>query len=427
MSGGGKFTSANGTRSAAIVGLGYVGLPLAHAVTTCGTGIDTSPTVRSSLIAGTSLVEGMTFDELEEMKSAGFTVTDQYASATHADTIVLCLPTPLSDTGGPDLTSVIQAATALTPHLRRGQIIILESTTYPGTTEEVLIPILEQSGMKAGVDFSCAYSPERIDPGNPTYGVENTPKIVAGLTENCTNRAVAFYGQFVDEIVVATGIKEAEMAKLIENTYRHVNIALMNELVKFSHDLEIDLWNAIDCASSKPFGFQAFRPGPGVGGHCIPIDPQYLAHRIKTTLGQPFRLIELASEVNNSMPAYIVQRLQDLLNSSSIALRASRVLVLGVTYKADISDLRHSPSLDVIRLLRMQGTEVTFHDPYASQITVNGETLFRVSDIADHINEIDAVLLLQAHSVYSTLPDFPESLIVLDTRGFLKTANVTYL
>src|SRR5690606_38697605 len=258
-------------------------------------------------------------------------------------------------------------------------LVVLESTTYPGTTEEVVRPILEEGGLVAGRDFALAFSPERIDPGNPVYGMKNTPKVVGGLTPECTDRAAAFYGRFVDTVVPAKGTREAETAKLLENTYRHINIALVNEMARFCHELGIDLWNVIEMAKTKPFGFQAFYPGPGVGGHCIPIDPNYLSYNVRARLGYPFRFVELAQEINATMPAYVARRAQDILNEDSIAMRGSTILMLGVTYKPDIADQRESPAVPLAKQLMRMGAEVRYHDPNVATWDVNGTELTSVT------------------------------------------------
>src|SRR5262249_44506281 len=261
----------------------------------------------------------------------------------------------------PDLSAVLEATDGVARHTRPGTLVVLESTTYPGTTEEGVRPRLEAAGWRVGVDLLLAFSPERIDPGNPRFGFRNTPKVLGGVTPTCADRAEAFYSRLVDVVVRARGTREAEMAKLLENTYRHVNIALVNEMAKFCQELDVDLWDVIRCASTKPFGFQAFYPGPGVGGHCIPIDPNYLSYKVRT-LGYPFRFVELAQEINNGMPAYVVRRVQDILNKHGKPVRGSTVLLLGVTYKPDIADQRESPSTAVARHLVALGAEVIYHD-----------------------------------------------------------------
>ncbi|NDF37073.1 MAG: nucleotide sugar dehydrogenase, partial [Euryarchaeota archaeon] len=310
-----------------VIGLGYVGLPLVVEAARAGfqvVGLDTSERVGRELIQGRSHVDDVTDADVREILSRGFTATTDTSCIATADVVVICVPTPLDGELGPNLRAVEDAARDIAKHLQLGQLVVLESTTYPGTTEEVLVPILESSGLIAGQDFNVAYSPERIDPGNARFTLRNTPKVVGGVTPLCTERAVDFYSQLVNEVVVSGGVKEAEMTKLLENTYRHINIALVNEMAQFCAELDIDLWDAIRCASTKPFGFSPFFPGPGVGGHCIPIDPNYLSHRVQTRLGYAFRFVELAQEINAGMPAYVVRRIQDLLNDQSLPLRNSR-------------------------------------------------------------------------------------------------------
>jgi UDP-N-acetyl-D-glucosamine dehydrogenase len=298
------------TSELVIVGLGYVGLPLAQQAVRRGVrvaGFDVSQRTVDGLASGRSHVDDLSDDEIVEMNASGFTASTDPQILDDTDAIVICVPTPLDDSGGPDLFAVTSACETIVEHLRPGMLVVLESTTYPGTTEDVVKPILERSGLVAGVDFDLAYSPERIDPGNAVYGVQNTPKVVGGINEQSTEAAAALYGRFIDTVVRTSGTREAEMAKLLENTYRHVNIALVNEMAIFCHDLGIDLWEAIEAAKTKPFGFQAFYPGPGVGGHCIPIDPNYLSYKVRT-LGYQFRFVELAQEISARMPAYVVSR-----------------------------------------------------------------------------------------------------------------------
>jgi UDP-N-acetyl-D-glucosamine dehydrogenase len=414
----------------AVVGLGYVGLPLVRESCRAGLrvlGFDTSSSVVERLSSGRSHVDDISDAEIAELLAAGLSVTTDEQMLSKADVIVICVPTPLDSDGGPDLTAVKAAARNVAGQLRPGMLVVLESTTYPGTTDEVVRPILEQgSGMAAGKEFALAFSPERIDPGNPTYGLRNTPKVVGGHTPECTLRAEGFYGKICDTVVRAAGTREAEMAKLLENTYRHVNIALVNEMAVFCNELGIDLWDAISCASTKPFGFQAFYPGPGVGGHCIPIDPNYLSYSVRR-LGFPFRFVELAQEINQRMPVYVAQRAQDLLNRNRKAVNGSTVLLLGVTYKADISDQRESPSTAVARRLRRLGAEVRFHDPYVPEWQVDGVAVPRVTDLEQALATSDLTILLQAHSAYegSMLAD---AQLLLDTRGRLRgSANIEVL
>ncbi len=361
-----------------VMGLGYVGLPLAQQAVAAGmdvTGYDISEKRVRMLNAGQSPIDDLTDDNIVEMLAAGFlaTSTPRYIGQL-PDVMVICVPTPLSETDGPDLAAVIAAAKTAGRLLKPGALVVLESTTYPGTTDDTVCPILQDiSGLFAGDDFHLAFSPERIDPGNQAYGLRNTPKVVGGYTPACAEVAAEFYGKVCDKVIVARGTREAEMTKLLENTYRHVNIALMNEMAVFSHDMGIDIWDAIRCASTKPFGFQPFYPGAGVGGHCIPIDPNYLSHEVKRTLGYPFRFVELAQEINNRMPAYVVTRAAELLNQDTKPLKGSTVLLLGVTYKPNIKDQRESPAPHVARRLIAQGACVRFHDPLVEEWIVDGE------------------------------------------------------
>ncbi len=403
-----------------ILGLGYVGLPLAQEATRSGlliVGLDSSDRVVSGLNAGRSHVDDLSGEAVAEMLEAGFTATKDPGVVAHASTVVICVPTPLSEDGGPDLSAVRGAGEAVAAHLRPGTLVVLESTTYPGTTEEFLLPILEAgSGLRAGVDFHLAFSPERIDPGNATFGVRNTPKVVGGFTPACTERAAEFYSRFVDTVVPARGTREAEMAKLLENTYRHVNIAMVNEMAQFCHELGIDLWNVIELAKSKPFGFQAFYPGPGVGGHCIPIDPNYLSHRVKQQLGHPFRFVELAQEINASMPSYVARRAQDLLNDNRQAINGAAVLLLGVTYKPNIGDDRESPAKPLAKRLKELGARVSFHDPHITHWNVEG--VERVEgDVLAAVAEADLVILVQNHRGYDVPLLAGHARLFLDTRG----------
>ena len=416
--------------SVVVIGLGYVGLPLASRASEVGfrvTGLDIDEATVNALNGGVSHVDDVSDTEVVSMLAAGFTATSDPKCLAEADVVIICVPTPLSPAHGPNLEAVESAARAAADHLRPGQLIVLESTTYPGTTEEVLVPILELSGLRVGIDVNCAYSPERIDPGNKNFALRNTPKVVGGMTPECTDRASAFYRSIVDTVVVAKGVREAEMTKLLENTYRHVNIALVNEMAKFCSELNIDLWDAIRCASTKPFGFNAFYPGPGVGGHCIPIDPNYLSHRVRTNLGYSFRFVELAQEINDGMPAYVARRVQDILNKEGKAVNGSRVLLLGVTYKADIADQRGSPSVNVARALEELGAHVSYHDPYVEHWYLNGHSVRRVDDLPGELDQSDVAVLLQAHKAYDREALGRMDRPILDTRGVLSGPHVTRL
>ena len=403
-----------------VVGLGYVGLPLAREACRAGLrvgGLDRDERVVGELAAGSSHVDDVSDADLAVMLSAGFTPTTDPAVIARARHVVICVPTPLTTDQGPDLTAVTGATRAVAENLRAGMVVVLESTTYPGTTEEVVRPILEQSGLVAGEDFHLAFSPERIDPGNPVYGIANTPKVVGGLTRACSDAAAALYGKFVEQVVLAKGTREAEMAKLLENTYRHVNIALVNEMAVFCNELGIDLWDAIDCAATKPFGFQAFRPGPGVGGHCIPIDPNYLSYKVRS-LGYPFRFVELAQEINDRMPRYVAERAQQLLNHHDKPIKGAHILLLGVTYKADIADQRESPARPVARRLRRLGAHLTYHDPHVTTWTIDGEDIPPAeTDLTEAVRRADLTLLLQHHADYDVDMLADNARLLLDTRG----------
>jgi UDP-N-acetyl-D-glucosamine dehydrogenase len=415
---------------AVVVGLGYVGLPLSWAMTRAGlsvVGLDIDAGVVASLSAGYSHIDDVSDEDVVTMLEAGFRATCDEAVIATADAVVICVPTPLSAGGGPDLSAVIAAAETVSRHLRAGTLVSLESTTYPGTTDEIVRPLLEERGLIAGTDFALAFSPERVDPGNVEYGVQNTPKVVGGHTPACTQRAAGLYLRFVDRVVSVRGTREAEMAKLLENTYRHVNIALVNEMARFCHKLDIDLWNVIDAADTKPFGFQAFWPGPGVGGHCIPIDPNYLSYTVRARLGYSFRFVELAQDINAGTPAYVAQRAQELLNEAGLAVNGALVLLLGVTYKANIADYRESPATSLARHLNELGAKVLYHDPYVPRWPVGGSEFACVSDLDAAVTEADLVILLQNHRVYDVDILADSAKRFFDTRGATTTTSATRL
>ncbi len=417
------------TAPTAIVGLGYVGLPLAKAAVDAGVpivGFDINERTVSDLQAGRSPISDIDDAGIAGMLAAGFEPTTNAERLRECDTFIICVPTPLSDEQGPDLTAVKAAVRGLVPHLRAGDLVVLESTTYPGTTEEVVAPILAESGLAVPADIKLAFSPERVDPGNATYGITNTPKVVGGIDTDSGEAANAFYSQFCDTVVMARGAKEAELAKLLENTYRHVNIALVNELALLSHELEIDLWDAIRCAATKPFGFQAFYPGPGVGGHCIPIDPNYLSHHVRSRLGHTFRFVELAQDINSAMPGYVCRRLQDMLNENAKAVRGSRIAVVGVTYKPNVADSRESPSQPIASTLLGMGAALSYWDPYVDQWSVDGQEISRVTDLNAAIatGEFDAVLLLQQHKQLDLAALQASAVPVFDTRAVLAPADL---
>jgi nucleotide sugar dehydrogenase len=414
-----------------VFGLGYVGLPLVREAARSGmtaVGFDTDTDIVTGLNAGHSHVGDVSEADVAQMLAAGFRATGTEAELPCPDTVVICVPTPLSADGAPDL-SAVRAAVAMTGRLLRpGMLVVLESTTYPGTTDEIVRPMLEKaSGLTAGADFALAFSPERIDPGNTSYGIRNTPKIVGGQTTACTEAAARFYGRICDSVVRAKSAREAEMAKLLENTYRHVNIALVNEMAIFCNELGVDLWNAIDCAATKPFGFHAFRPGPGVGGHCIPIDPNYLSFKVRT-LGYPFRIVELAQEINTRMPSYVAERAAGMLNAAVKPVNGARVLILGVTYKPDVADQRESPARPVARKLRARGAVLSYHDPYVESWLVDGTPVPPVTrDLYAAVADADLVVLLQDHATYDLDRIAREAQLLLDTRGRMTGLRVEAL
>ncbi|MEI2647478.1 MAG: nucleotide sugar dehydrogenase [Dermatophilaceae bacterium] len=407
-----------------VIGQGYVGLPMALLATSAGdsvVGLDANPAVVAQLNSGRSHIDDVSDAELSAAIEKGYRASSDRRVLAGADTVLVCVPTPLAEEGGPDLGAVIDAGTAIGEHVRPGTLVILESTTYPGTTKEVFAPLVWSR--LSPEEIAVAFSPERIDPGNPTFGPRNTPKIVGGLTPDATRRAREFYEQFIDVVIEAKGAGEAEMAKLLENTFRHVNIALVNEMVRFCRELDIDLWNAIDCAETKPFGFMAFRPGPGVGGHCIPVDPVYLSHRVKAKLGYAFRMVELAEEINHAAPRYVAERVWQLLNERGQAVNGARILLVGVTYKPDVADRRESPADPLALLLAKWGADVRYIDPFVPTWHVTGDgivlTLESESDLLQAAEGADLVVLLQPHRrlPLAALPDVPVP--VLDTRGIL--------
>jgi len=410
-----------------ILGLGYVGLPLAQQATRVGLsvlGFDVNADVVNALGAGHSHIDDLGDADVAGMIEKGFRTTTDPAQIGLARTAVICVPTPLSEGDGPDLSAVIGATEAVGRHLQPGMLVVLESTTYPGTTDDVVRPLLELlSGLVAGRDFHLAFSPERIDPGNEKFGPQNTPKVVGGFTPACADRAAAFYGRFIDTVVRTKGTREAETAKLLENTYRHVNIALVNEMARFCHELDIDLWDVIRAASTKPFGFQAFYPGPGVGGHCIPIDPNYLSHNVRSKLGYPFRFVELAQEINATMPAYVARRAQNLLNADGQAVHGASVLLLGVTYKANIADQRESPATPLARQLAGLGARITYHDPHVPSWRIGDAEVARTDDLEGAAAGADLVILVQHHREYDADQLAGIAKRFFDTRGVTTTAQ----
>lgn len=361
------------------------------------------------------------------MLDAGFHATTDPAVLDGAQTVVICVPTGLTPEGLPDLSAVEDAARVVAARLRPGMLVVLESTSYPGTTEDVVRPLLEHgSGQRAGEDFHLAYSPQRIDPGNETWTIHNTPKVVSGCSALCAKYAVAFYSRFVDHLVVARGTREAEMAKLLENTYRYVNMALVDEVALFCHETGIDIWDVLHCAATKPFGFAPFRPGPGVGGHCVPVDPRYLAARAESQ-GFAFRTLAAAHEVLGRMPSHVVDRALALLTEVRGRHEGARALLLGITYKADVADVRETPAHPVAAGLLAAGAEVSYHDPYIAEFTVGGRSLPRAENLREAMAQADVAILLQDHACYAREALGQARCALLDTRGKAVGSRVTLL
>ena len=414
-----------------VMGQGYVGLPLAMQSVLAGhwvTGFDVDESRVKRLQAAQSYVEDVSdLALLEALASGRYQPSNEMRSCAGFDVAVITVPTPLRD-GNPDISYVIEASRTLARFVRPGSTIVLESTTYPGTTEEIVAPILEEgSGLASGIDFFLGYSPERIDPGNPTWTLTNTPKVVAGVNGESLARVRAFYDSIVDQTIVVSGTREAELTKLIENTFRHVNIALVNELAMFAADLGIDVWEAIRAATTKPFGFMPFFPGPGVGGHCLPIDPSYLSWRVRHTLGRPFRFVELANEVNLHMPAYVVGRVASILNNRRCPVHGSRVLLLGLSYKRNTGDARESPARSIARLLTGMGAQVRAADPHVLLEQVD-EGVELVPFCAKEIAHADVVVLLVDHDSFDPSVVIDNAQVVFDTKNFLpRVPNVERL
>ncbi len=404
----------------AVIGLGYVGLPLAMVFAEAGievVGIEAVAERCAAINAGRSYIQDVTSEALTKMVDEGLIhATTDYAATEDCDADIICLPTPLNANREPDLTLVTDATAKLALHLRRGQLVTLESTTYPGTTRDVLAPILEAgSGLTAGVDFHLAFSPERVDPGRTDYTTKSTPKVVGGLTPACMARALEVYGPALDNVVPVSTPEVAEMSKLLENIFRSVNIALMNELAMLCDRMNIDVWEVIDAAATKPFGFMKFQPGPGLGGHCIPIDPFYLSWKARE-FDFWTEFIELAGKVNENMPYFCVEKLHRALNTRQKSLNGARLLLLGVAYKADIDDLRESPALKVIRLLRAHGADVHYHDPYCAELP---EFDLKSVDLEEYrrLAGYDAVVIVTAHSALDYRTIVQEADLVVDFRN----------
>ncbi len=405
-----------------IVGLGYVGLPLAMEFARAGfrvLGFDVSPSVVEDLNAGCSHVRDVPSAQVAQFLKAGkFGATADLARLGEPDVVSICVPTPLSKTKDPDVSYVLAATNSVKRTLRRGQLVVLESTTYPGTTRELMLPALAGSGLKVGEDFFLAFSPERVDPGNPTWSTRNTPKVVGGITDTCRRLAMAVYQPAIERLVPVSSTEAAELVKILENTFRSVNIGLVNEMAIVCDKLGVNVWEVIEAAATKPFGFMKFTPGPGVGGHCIPLDPHYLAWKMRT-LNYRTRFIELAGEINAEMPEYWVAHVVERLNEQGKAARGSRVLVIGVAYKKDIEDVRESPALDVIRLLAQRGAVVSYHDPHVPTLREDGIDLKSVPLGADTLAAADCAIIVTDHSTVDYELVARHARAVVDTRNAL--------
>jgi UDP-N-acetyl-D-glucosamine dehydrogenase len=413
----------------AVIGLGYVGLPLAMAFAEAGfsvIGIDTDASRVEAIGRGESYVLDVSSERLRALVVRPgmdglppLVATTDYAVLDRCDVAIICVPTPLSKTRDPDISYVLAAGEGVASHVHPGMLIVLESTTYPGTTEELLRPMLERGGLQVGRDFFLAFSPERIDPGRTDYTIRNTPKIVGGVTPTCLKVACALYRTVVERVVPVSSPAAAEMAKLLENTFRAVNIALVNEVAIMCDKLGLDVWEVIEAAATKPYGFMKFTPGPGVGGHCIPLDPHYLSWKLRT-LNYNARFIQLAGEINAEMPHYWVDKVQDALNQVGKPVKGSRVLVLGVAYKKDVSDVRESPALDIIELLRAKGADVRYHDPHVPAISHNGYFMSSESDLNRALEQADCVIIVTDHSWYDWGDVAQRARLLVDTRHAIR-------
>jgi UDP-N-acetyl-D-glucosamine dehydrogenase len=405
--------------------MGYVGMPLAVVFAEAGfevCGIDPDQRKLDAFGRGVSYIQDVPSETFARLREAGrLAMTSDFSALADVDAVSICVPTPLRKTGDPDMSYIISAAEELAKYVHPGMVIVLESTTYPGTTRELLLPMLtEKSGLKAGEDIFICFSPERVDPGRRDWTTLNTPKVIGGITPACAEVAVAWYAAALETVVPVSSVEAAEMAKLLENTFRMINIGLVNEMAIMCERLGVDVWEVIDAAATKPFGFMKFVPGPGLGGHCIPIDPLYLSWKMKE-LNYSAKFIELASEINTNMPRYVVSRIMEALNDRSILLKGSRILVLGVAYKPDVDDLRESPALDIIGLLDKKGARISYHDPYIPQLdTQDGKLhLSSVPDLIDAVREADAVVIVTNHRVYDFEAIHEAAQFVFDSRNAL--------
>jgi UDP-N-acetyl-D-glucosamine dehydrogenase len=412
------------TATIGILGLGYVGLPLAVAFGEAGfqvIGIDPDPRKVNRLSQGESYIHDVSSEQITRLvKSRNFSATTDFSALRNCDAVSICVPTPLRKTGDPDMSFIVSATEELAKYIHPGMIIVLESTTYPGTTREVLLPKLgKEEGFEVGKDFFLAFSPERVDPGRKDWTTLNTPKVIGGITEECSEVAAAWYSQALKTVVPVSSAETAELSKLLENTFRMINIGLVNELAIMCERLGVDVWEVIDAAASKPFGFMKFTPGPGLGGHCIPIDPLYLSWKMKA-FQYSARFIELASDINTNMPRYVVSRVSDAFNDRKMTLKGSKCLVLGAAYKPDIDDIRESPALDVIGLLQKKGAQVEYHDPYIPLLrTHDNIEMQSVPDVMEAVRYSDCVIIITNHTSYDYEAILREAKFIFDSRNAL--------
>ena len=410
-----------------IIGMGYVGFPLAVEFATAGfrvTGIDLNAGKVNVINHGGSHIPDIDPAVVSPLVKKGLLkATTDFDVLSSADMMSICVPTPLNKTKNPDVSFILAAAEEIKKHLRKGQLIVLESTTYPGTTEELIRPMLEETGLKVGEDFFLAFSPERVDPGNKVYQIKNTPKVIGACTPECLKYSEAYYGSIVDKVVGVSSTDAAEMVKLLENTFRAVNIGLVNEVALMCDVLGIDVWEVLEAAASKPFGYMPFLPGPGLGGHCIPIDPHYLSWKLKS-LNYYARFIELAGEINSSMPTYVVRKVADALNNVERSVKGSKILLLGVAYKKDIDDVRESPALDVARLLQVKGAAVSYCDPYVQEMHLNGATLKSQELNAALVGQVDCVVVTTDHTDFDYGMVLENAKLVVDTRNAFGTRGM---
>lgn len=418
----------NKTARVAVLGMGYVGLPFATVFAEAGfnvTGVDPVIEKMERLNRGESYIMDVPTEQVKKLVDAGrLRGTSDYSVLKEIDAVAICVPTPLRQTGDPDLSFIISAAEGLAPYVHAGMVVVLESSTYPGTTRELVLPALtEKSGLTAGKDIFIAFSPERVDPGREDWTTKNTPKVIGGITEKCSEVSAAWYAQALDKVVPVSSTEVAEMAKLLENTFRMINIGFVNELALMCDRLGVDVWEVIDAAATKPFGFMKFSPGPGLGGHCIPIDPLYLSWKLHS-LNYTARFIELASEINTNMPRFVISKVQDALNDHQKSIKGSSVLVLGAAYKPDIDDLRESPSIDVIRLLQQKGANVSYHDPYIPMIAHEDWKIESVKELMSAVSAADCVVIVTNHKVYDYTAILDKAKLIVDTRNALGKAGV---